>query len=286
MCSMASGLRRSARQLLAAPPRVRRAAAAAQQPRAWEWEDLQHFRRFSLDEWLVGRVRHTTSYGTWVEVPVAKAVGSVSGCSVCGLVHATEQAAGAEDILSTPGHQVHVRIAHVDVERGHLALSMLPPAEPSDLLEPFQGIHACTWLPASVREVLLEGILLDVEHPRGGASAAPGLVRPAELDGLSRLGCDLASWFLPGQAAQVRIVGMDELAKEPSAASPAEGRSQPTAEEERPEQQQENAAEARLSMAAVRTRVLRLSMRGGPDHLRADVEAQLQELTRSQRQPS
>eukprot|EP00933_Yihiella_yeosuensis_P041552 TRINITY_DN35939_c0_g1_i1.p1 TRINITY_DN35939_c0_g1~~TRINITY_DN35939_c0_g1_i1.p1 ORF type:complete len:634 (-),score=109.69 TRINITY_DN35939_c0_g1_i1:75-1976(-) len=226
--------------------RVRSAVTAAYS----DVQDLTPFQLQHREEWLSGRVKQKASYGIWVEVPSAE-----GGQIALGLVHLTELDKRVQ--IPKPGDEIRVRVVSVDVERGHLALSMkgqgeadvskdptieeaLDSKDPNDLSS-FSNVFACVWLEGHVSNSLNaisdRGVLVEVISPNG--VTAEGLVPLDQIDGATAPNANVASWFHAGQKVHTRL---------------------------------------RRGLSLSKDGLLQLSMLGGAADIQADLEAQLHAL--------
>jgi len=149
-------------------------------------------------------VRQEASYGVWVDVV------SPSGQEARGLIHLSEMDEVAKPIQV--GEEVKVYISHVDIERGHVALSLRPSSSSSSSgslqdRTGFEDVFACQWLEAVVSTdtdaVTHEAVFVVVKHPDLEV-AQRGIVPMNRID-LPR--GTMQSVFLPGDKVHVRVVG-------------------------------------------------------------------------------
>mmetsp|Transcript_79558 Transcript_79558/g.233913 ORF Transcript_79558/g.233913 Transcript_79558/m.233913 type:complete len:665 (+) Transcript_79558:58-2052(+) len=184
-----------------------------------DWQDLSCMAGISQAQVLEGAVHHVSSYGVYVTVPLP------GGHDVWGLVHLTQLGGSAgEDnhagVLSySPGDQVRVRIAHLDLEQGRLALAMQSHLGDNSVqgsagqeahASVLESLPATAWLGGVIQSVLEYGIIVDVLLPgtqgnsvHPGSSRVPGLVYITELDRFTE---NPAEEFAVGQEVQVRVL--------------------------------------------------------------------------------
>lgn len=149
-------------------------------------------------------VRQEASYGVWVDVF------SPSGQEARGLIHLSEMDEVSKIIQV--GEEVKVYVSHVDIERGHLAVSPRRSSRSSSSgsmqdRTGFDDVYACQWLEAVVSTdtdaVTSEALFVDVRHPDLEV-AQRGIVPISRID-LPR--GTMQSAFIPGDKVHVRVVG-------------------------------------------------------------------------------